>query len=85
MVKRWAPGVKTGTPITVQQAEQRALLALSHIDPIPANGVANKIWPDHSMRSQGAGGAASRVLKRLEKQGKARWTINAGRWGWIRL
>lgn len=85
MVKRWAPGVKTGEPVTAEEAERRALSALSYLNPIPANGIANKIWPDHSMRAQGAGGAASRVLKRLEKQGKARWASDASRWGWIRI
>lgn len=68
-------------PIAV--AEIRAMQALL-LTPVPASYVADWIWPDHGMKPQGAGAAASRVLKRLEKQGRARWTIDGNRWGWVK-
>lgn len=64
-------------------AEARALRALTRY-PVPASSIAAHIWPGHQMRAQGAGAAASRVLKRLERQGRARWTANDHSWGWIR-
>jgi hypothetical protein len=64
-------------------AEERALRALSR-HPVPASSIATHIWPGHRMKAQGAGAAASRVLKRLERQGRARWTANNHCWGWIR-
>jgi hypothetical protein len=50
---------------------------------LPAHCVAAVIWPEHRMKSQGAGAAASRILKHLEKEGKARWYGDAAGWGWL--
>ena len=65
-------------------AQARALAALKRRKPEPASYIAGFIWPDHSMKAQGAGAAASRILKRLQDQGKARWRHDAdtGKWGW---
>ena len=70
-------------------AEQRALEALDANRPTPASVIADAIWLDHEMRAQGAGAAASRILKRLEKAGRARHTTvyrngHPTTWGWIR-
>lgn len=68
--------------VAADLAEKRALSALSK-NPVPASCVADRIWPGHDMKPQGAGAAASRILKRLEKQGRARWTCNSFNWGWV--
>lgn len=68
--------------VPIDVAEIRAIRALM-LTPVPSSYVADHIWPDHRMRAQGAGAAASRVLKRLEKQGLAKWTHNGRNWGWI--
>lgn len=78
--------LKPAQRVSVQIAEKRALSALSRQNgkPLPANWVADSIWPDHKMKPQGAGAAASRILKRLEKKGRVRWTCVAhvGQ-GWV--
>lgn len=51
--------------------------------PIPAQCVADVIWPGHAMRSQGAGGAASRILKKMSDEKLCRWTNREGNWGWV--
>ena len=53
--------------VPIELAELRALQALQPT-PVPASYVADRIWPDHKMAPQGAGAAASRILKRLEKE-----------------
>lgn len=68
--------------VSIEVAEIRAMRALM-LTPVPASYVADHIWPNHRMKPQGAGAAASRVLKRLEKRGAARWTMDGDRWGWI--
>jgi len=47
-----------------------------------AASIAQAIWPDNQMTAQGAGGAASRILKRMEKAGRVYWTTRDGGWGW---
>lgn len=70
--------------VDMDTAKKRALSALSH-DPLPASCVADAIWPDHQMRAQGAGAAASRILKQLERDGKAHWIARTEfRWGWVK-
>ena len=69
--------------VSAELAETRAVSCLTRT-PVPASYVADHIWPDNNMKAQGAGGSASRILKRLEKKGLARWTGHApGGWGWI--
>ena len=48
-----------------------------------ANCVALAIWPSHQMTAHGAGAAASRILKRMEKDGLVRWGSDARDWGYI--
>ena len=57
-----APSVELG------EAQIRAVKALCFKGPTMANVIADEIWPNHKMTSQGAGGAASRVLKSLEQK-----------------
>lgn len=76
--------LKPESTVTDEVAERRALAYLTH-HPKPANAVADAIWPDHSMKPQGAGGAASRVLKRLEEQGKVKWKSDGHTWGWVKV
>lgn len=82
--------------IDLATAKQRALDCLlkqgrdirARRIPIPAASVAGIIWPDNPMQPQGAGGAASRILNHLKREGKARWTCithsgGSQQWGWI--
>lgn len=49
-----------------------------------ASDVGNAIWPNNEMRAQGLGGAASRVLKTLQRDGLARWGADGKTWwGWL--
>lgn len=52
---------------------------------VPASWFADAIWPGHQMAAQGAGAAASRILKRMEQAGEARWKSDRGNWGWTIL
>lgn len=47
--------------------------------PYPAGIIADYIWPNHQMHSQGAGGAASRILKQMPN---VEWTTDCDKWGW---
>ena len=70
--------------VPYETAKKRALSALDRRNPMPAGRVADFIWPDHKMHGQGAGGAASRILKRMERDGLARWHSTRASWGWIK-
>ena len=75
--------------VPLDEAKRRAINCLNRAKPTTAAMVANAIWPGHEMNAQGAGGAASRILRKLRKDGKADWTCvrNPGgfdSWGWIR-
>ena len=48
-----------------------------------ASDVGNAIWPNSEMRAQGLGGAASRVLKTLQRDGLAKWGVDGTWWGWL--
>ena len=58
---------------------------LRFLDGFPGLATASQcgdaIWPDHSMTPQGAGGAASRILKRMDRDGFLRWTVKRTRSG----
>jgi DNA-binding MarR family transcriptional regulator len=71
--------LKPDQRVSAETAELRAIAVLSS-RPSYASQVADAIWPDHSMKAQGAGAAASRILKRLERRGLCRWHLR----GWIR-
>ena len=62
--------------VTAEVAEFRALAALTD-KPKYATEIADAIWPGHSMKPQGAGAAASRILKRLEKKKLCKWGFKA--------
>jgi len=75
--------------VPLDEAKRRAVAfgqTLSY--PEPASSFAEAIWPGHRMTAQGAGAAASRILKALEKEGRAGWTpgydraSSRTRWGW---
>lgn len=69
--------------VSYEVAKARALAALNTV-PRPAASVADAIWPGHTMHRQGAGGAASRILKRMEDEGLAKWTSTSDFWGWVK-
>ncbi len=53
---------------------------------VKANEFALAIWPGATwIRAQGAGAAASRILKAMEKQGLAQWESDGDNWGWTIL
>lgn len=68
--------------VDMETAKARALAALCRTGVVPASYVAGYIWPDHQMKAQGAGAAASRILRKLQDEGKARWFSNGTSWGW---
>jgi hypothetical protein len=49
---------------------------------VKASQVAYAIWPDATFTAQGAGAAASRILKHLERDGLVRWDSDGEDWGW---
>lgn len=59
------------------------LLRHDRRDLVVANAIALAIWPDHEMTAQGAGAAASRILKRMEKEGLCVWTSDERNWGYV--
>lgn len=71
--------------VSIEVARERALAHLRgcHLLELEkANCVALAIWPDHRMTSQGAGAAASRILKLLQRDGLVEWTARNGDWGY---
>ena len=75
--------------VSLLVAKERAIEALDDRHPRNAATIAAAIWPDHEMTAQGAGAAASRILKVLEKEGLARWSCslvgNHYVWGWSKV
>lgn len=70
------------TKVTLEQAKERlAAYRVTHgSGPHRAATLAEVIWPETHWRSgQGAGAAASRVLKRIGCQ----WTSTKYNWGWM--
>ena len=77
--------LKPDQRVDFETAKLRALRYLAKQDRqslTAANAVAIEIWPDHQMTSQGAGAGASRILKRLEKDGLVYWNVNPHNWGY---
>jgi len=70
--------------ITLVECRKKALMYLSsQACYVPASSVGNAIWPNSEMRAQGLGGAASRILRGLQKDGLVRWSSNGrNAWGW---
>lgn len=77
--KSWL--VRVENPVTIDQAAFRlnAYKDTHGSGPHRASTLAAVIWPDtRFLRQQGAGAAASRVLKRLGKT----WGGDRNNWGW---
>jgi hypothetical protein len=83
---------RVGITVPMAECKMRALRYMSARDRreyVRASQVAQSIWPDaHFLTGQGAGAAASRILKALEREGKVRWGVlwdgdsNAKNWGY---
>lgn len=71
--------------VSMEDAFKRALFLLTNVHRLElckASSVAYAIWPGENLNPQGAGGAASRVLRRAQKNGLVVWTSNDHDWGW---
>ncbi len=68
----------------MDEAKRRALAYLRGKKYVKASCVAGAIWPGVEFRAQGAGAAASRILKALEKDGLVKWSSasDSSDWGW---
>jgi hypothetical protein len=76
--------VKTTVPY--EECKVRVMRSLSPATPMCASSVAEKIWPEAQfLNAQGAGAAASRILKRMEKENLVKWISNKAGWGWVRF
>ena len=91
-VRRDGRPIRVRESVPLKEAKRRALRALRPylMDSLksPAH-VAEYIWPGHAMKPQGAGLAAVRILRMLEKEGLARWTHKTSHsgmanWGWYK-
>jgi hypothetical protein len=71
--------------LPMAECKRRALSALSRYALVRASTVGYAIWPEADFKPQGAGAAASRVLKKLEEDGLVRWVARSGNWGWIKV
>jgi hypothetical protein len=73
-------------PVPMPEAKARAmayLRGIHHADLAKASSVAGAIWPDNPFRAgQGAGAAASRILRRLINDGHAEWHSTDTNWGY---
>ena len=69
--------------IPLPECRKRALCYLARQKErfTPASWVGNSIWPNSEMRTQGLGGAASRILRGLQDDGLARWGSDFRNWG----
>ena len=73
--------------VDVATARRRVLRFLeSHKGLANPSRLADSIWPEHQMNPQGAGGAASRILRPMEAEGLIcyAWDRDA-QWGGYRL
>jgi hypothetical protein len=77
---------KAGERLTIAEAERRALAAMAGMPtgcPVSPSWVGQHVWPLNTMRAQGLGGAASRVLNGLVKKGLVRRMLSwAEFWGY---
>lgn len=73
-------------PVTVPEAKRRALAYLCSKDRLDLAGaafVAGAIWTDNPfLTAQGAGAAASRILRLMAKDGTAEWHSDGRNWGY---
>jgi hypothetical protein len=75
---------RTGEPeITYEVAAKRLLTAIAMGDKLNIR-ITNKaqagdlIWPNNDMKAQGLAGAASRIIKRMEREGLIIWVHHNG-------
>ncbi len=76
--------------IDYETAKRRALEVLCADEPKPTAVIASAIWLDADGSAPRIKGAASRILKRMHREGLARWTCSydhrgeASDWGWVK-
>lgn len=71
--------------LTLAECRLRALRYLAEQPPYAkASCVGAAIWLNSEMRAQGLGGAASRILRGLKKDGLVEWRARSDSrdWGW---
>jgi hypothetical protein len=86
-VQKMKPLRRVKQPVAYETARTRVLSVID-AEPNPPSWFASAIWPGVAFSSQGAAGAATRILKRMEREGLVKW-ICVGhhpdrRWGWVR-
>lgn len=75
--------MKVAETVTYEQAKRRAAdyMRKQH-GMVKASSVGQAIWPTSELRAQGLGGAASRILKRMQNENLVVWDSRSGDWGW---
>lgn len=74
--------------VDYETAKQRATKFFRRYPGLHApSTVATAIWPDARFKGQGAGGAASRILRRMADEGLVKWRCRSTLsgiqdWGW---
>jgi hypothetical protein len=72
--------------VPLEECKRRALLHLAKIDIRSLESaafIAQSIWPDAKfLTGQGAGAAASRILRKMKDDGTAVWTSTDQNWGY---
>jgi hypothetical protein len=77
------------THVDYDKAKRRALEVLCADEPKPTAMIAGAMWPHIDIKPRTLA-AASRVLKRMHREGLARWTCTydyrgqASEWGWVK-
>jgi len=76
---------KAGEKLTMEEAQRRALIFMAGHGPrstLSPSFIGMHIWPKNKMRSQGLGGAASRILAVMSKAGLVHWVCTNDFWGY---
>lgn len=75
---------RVGERVPMEECKRRAIeYGRGHEGLIPASSFAEAIWPDAQfITPQGAGAAASRILKALQRDGRAPVRTSYARRGW---
>lgn len=82
--------MRVTSPVPLDECRRRAMAGLDRETHRPASMIAEGIWPGTRWKAaQGAGAAASRILKHLQRDGLAAWRVRhrhgkPWRWGWVR-
>src|SRR5574337_1356998 len=74
--------------LSMGECQRRALAYMAEHRPgilLRASQIGMHIWPGTNLRSQGLGGAASRVLRLLADDGMVNWRVSSDgeNWGWV--